>query len=175
MTRCGVVVTVLSLLLPLVCAKGQETHGIKKDVTVVQGDLDKWRSTLKNVNLEALPISYQDGKLLDESRSLCLTHIEILKKLAPFVKTEEKLSNEVQFILNLDSLASDAMAFSTLLASLVTPSGKSLDSSTRWANQAMSVGSEASGISLQLSKQVLQRLDEADERLAKCNCLSPKQ
>ncbi len=112
-----------------------EPEALAKTLDDLIANLPKWRAVIAAVNVDALPIQYKEGKLIEDSRISSLEELDKIGKLASSLKQKPTASESVQLLLGLEDLYGGNLDHLASALMLVTGAdGKLVGQAASWGD-----------------------------------------
>lgn len=96
-------------------APGSNAAAFRASLQRFQSQTVKWQNDLARIKVEELPISYAEGKAIDQNKDVAALNLDLLSKLSARVLNSGHLSDEINLVATIQQLGSQLQAVATLL------------------------------------------------------------
>ena len=74
-----------------------------------------WQRTIREIKVEDLPVSYAEGKVIEQDKQLALQDLQLATKLSVQIHQDESLSDEINLLATTQEMGAELRELGTLL------------------------------------------------------------
>jgi len=127
----------------------------------------QWVKAISSVKVEELPVSYSDGKLIEDNKDLVVRYLVLAETWEARVEREHSLYAEVNLALSIQQLQDQMFDFATMLSAANMPDRAAAKKLQDWAHAVSDIATGPLGkVNLTTTAYVTDRAHQIDQSCA---------
>lgn len=139
-----------------------ESDALAKTLDELVGNVPKWRVLIAAVDVDALPLQYKVGKVIEQFRTLSLEKLDEIGTLAASLRQKPTTSDSMQLLLDLKDLDCHVDHLATALMLATGPDGTVTGQAVSWSKNLTDQDSSIMKIEKRIEVPVIRMLMARD-------------